>query len=69
MFGLGSGELFVVITLAILLIAPKDLPKLAKQFGRWYRSFKLAVNEVKGSFENELNRPQDPPQDKKFLDS
>lgn len=67
MFGLGSGELMIVITLAILLIAPKDLPNLARQLGKWYRSFKLAVNEVKSSFEDEINRPEDPPKNK-FLD-
>ena len=59
MFGLGGGELFVVIVLAFLIIGPKDLPRVAHQIGRLVRQFRNAATEVKTSVEREVNLHDD----------
>ena len=55
MFGLGGGELLLVLLLAVLLIGPRDLPKVATQVGRWYRRFRLAAEDLKGTVEREID--------------
>ncbi|MFO0674624.1 MAG: Sec-independent protein translocase protein TatB [Polyangiaceae bacterium] len=35
MFGMGFGELLMVIVVAVVVIGPKDLPKVLRQAGRW----------------------------------
>jgi sec-independent protein translocase protein TatA len=55
MFGLGGGELFVVVLLAVLLIGPKDLPKAASALGRWVRQLKSAVGDFKETVEKEIS--------------
>jgi Tat protein translocase TatB subunit len=55
MFGLGGGELILVALLAIILIGPKDLPRVAQQLGKWTRQLKLALQEVKTTVEKEIN--------------
>ncbi len=46
MFGLGFGELLVVLLLALLLFGPKKLPELATQLGRAIRSLRRATSEL-----------------------
>jgi Sec-independent protein secretion pathway components len=55
MFGLGGAELLVVILLAVLLIGPKDLPRVAHQLGRWFGQFKGAADELKNTLEREVS--------------
>ncbi len=35
MFGMSFGELVVVVVLAIVVIGPKDLPKILRKLGQW----------------------------------
>lgn len=55
MFGLGGAEMVVVVLLAVLLIGPKDLPRVAHQLGRWFRQFKGATDELKSTLEREIS--------------
>lgn len=41
----GSGELIVILFLALLLFGGKRLPELAKSLGQGIREFKKACNE------------------------
>lgn len=54
MFGLGSGEIFLVAILAILLIGPKDLPKVARKAGEYYSRFRRGFQEVKETVQKEV---------------
>ena len=51
MFGLGIGEFVLVLVVALLVLGPKQLPKLARQLGRATREFKRAARE----FQNTLS--------------
>lgn len=43
MFGLGAGEILVVLVLALIFIGPKKLPELAKNLGKGIRDFQNAL--------------------------
>jgi len=46
MFGLGAGEVLIVLVFALLFIGPKKLPELAKGLGKGIREFQKAKNEL-----------------------
>src|SRR5512137_2259429 len=54
MFGLGFGEIVVILVLALVLLGPQKLPEVAKQLGKGLRDFKKATDDLKGQFEREL---------------
>ncbi len=58
MFGLGAGELFLILLIALFLLGPKKLPQAAKGLGAMLREFQKAKDQVL----NEIHRPEDPPQ-------
>ena len=51
MFGLGIGEFVFILIVALLVLGPQQLPKLARQMGRATREFKRAAQE----FQNTLS--------------
>jgi Tat protein translocase TatB subunit len=59
MFGLGGGEIILVVLLAIVLIGPRDLPKVAHQLGKWTRQLKTAIQDIKSTVEKEINLHDD----------
>ena len=59
MFGLGGGEIIVVVVLAILLVGPREIPKVAHQLGKWAQQIKLAVQDVKSTVEKEIDVDED----------
>ena len=46
MFGLGMGELLVILVIALLFLGPKKLPEVASSLGKAIRSFRKATNEL-----------------------
>ena len=46
MFGIGFGEILVVLLIAIVFIRPEDLPKFLARAGRLYGQLKRMYNEV-----------------------
>ncbi len=54
MFGLGFGEILIILVLALLLLGPQRLPDVAKQLGKGLREFKKATDDLKQQFEGEL---------------
>lgn len=47
MFGLGTGELLIVLVLAVIFIGPEKLPSLANKLGRFVRQLQRSVDEIK----------------------
>jgi len=46
MFGLGAGEILIVLALALIFIGPKKLPGLAKGLGKGMREFQDAMRGI-----------------------
>lgn len=47
MFGLGTGELLVVLALALIFIGPEKLPAIATALGKFVRRIQRSMDEIK----------------------
>lgn len=54
MFGIGTPELILILVLAFIIIGPKDLPRIARELGRAFRSFQRAADELKENITREM---------------
>jgi len=55
MFGLGAGEILIILVIAFLLFGPKQLPEVGRQVGRAVKGFKDVTEDLRKSVEPELN--------------
>ena len=58
MFGLGIGEVLIILVVAFLLFGPKQLPEVARQVGKAVKGFKDTAEDLRTSVEPELNMIQ-----------
>lgn len=56
MFGLGHGELIVILIVVILLFGPKKLPQLAKGVGEAIKEFKKTSREVSSTSDEGIEK-------------
>lgn len=45
MFGLSIGEILILAALALIIIGPEDLPKIARQIGRFVNDIKRTTQD------------------------
>lgn len=58
MFGIGAPELIVILVLALIIIGPKDLPRIGRELGKAFRSFQNATNDLKESITKEIEKEE-----------
>src|ERR1043165_5067790 len=58
MFGLGAGEILMILVIAFLLFGPKQLPEVGRQVGKAVKGFKETAEDLRKSVEPELNMIQ-----------
>ena len=50
--GIGGGELVLIAVVALVVVGPKDLPKLLRQLGRFVGKMRRIADEFRTSFED-----------------
>ena len=55
MFGMGFGEILLVVVVAIVFLGPDKLPEVMVNIAKFFKSFKKTVTEAKDAMESELN--------------
>ena len=58
MFGLGAGEILIILVIAFLLFGPKQLPEVVRQVGKAVKGFKDTADDLRKTVEPELNMIQ-----------
>ena len=68
MFGIGTGELLLLLVIALIVLGPERMPKLARDLGRAMAEFRKTSDELRSEFLNAdkyldtaLPAPADPP--------
>lgn len=54
MFGLGVGEILLILALALIFIGPERLPDLARSLAKGYAEFRRSFDEVKNTIEKDM---------------
>ncbi|ADR33265.1 twin-arginine translocation protein, TatB subunit [Sulfuricurvum kujiense DSM 16994] len=54
MFGMGIGEIFLIIIIAILFLGPDKLPSTMVEIAKFFRSVKSTVNSARATLEEEM---------------
>jgi Tat protein translocase TatB subunit len=58
MFGIGTSEILIILLIALLVLGPNEIPKLAKTLGRGMRELERAKNELKDSIQFEIDEKE-----------
>jgi sec-independent protein translocase protein TatB len=53
MFGVGTSELVIILIIALLILGPKEIPKVARTIGKGMRELQRAKDELKKNIEFE----------------
>jgi len=53
MFGVGTSELVIILVIALLILGPKEIPKVARTIGKGMRELQRAKDELKKNIEFE----------------
>ncbi|MCI0454426.1 MAG: Sec-independent protein translocase protein TatB [Candidatus Dadabacteria bacterium] len=78
MFGIGTSEILIILLIALLVLGPKEIPKIARTLGRTMREFQRATDELKHTIDSEIDldeekantKPKEnPAEEKKMTDS
>ena len=54
MFGLGVGEILLILAIALIFIGPERLPDLARSLAKGYAEFRRSFDEVKNTIEKDM---------------
>lgn len=55
MFGIGTSEILIILIIALLVLGPREIPKIARTLGRGLRELERAKDELKESIEFEAS--------------
>ena len=58
MFGIGTSEILIILLIALLILGPKEIPKVARTIGRGMRELQRAKDDISKSIEFEMNEEE-----------
>jgi sec-independent protein translocase protein TatB len=58
MFDFSFGELGLIVLVALLIVGPKDLPRVMFAIGRWFGQFKGMTDDLKNGFKSAMQEHQ-----------
>lgn len=58
MFGIGTSELLVILLIALIVLGPKEIPKVARTLGRAMREFQRVTDELRHTIDMEIENDQ-----------
>lgn len=61
MFGIGPGEIMVILFVALLLFGAKRLPELARSLGRSLNEFKTGMHSTMSEIESQIKDTKSEP--------
>jgi Tat protein translocase TatB subunit len=59
-FGLGVGEILLILVIALVVLGPKRLPEAARSLGKSMAEFRRASNEIRSSLNLDMPDPEPP---------
>ena len=61
LWGLGGGEVLLILAVFLIMFGAKKIPDLAKGLGQGIKEFKKATREVTDEIQNSVNSTPPPP--------
>ncbi len=52
LFGLGGGEIFIILLIILIFFGPKSIPEIARNLGKGINEIKKAQREIKEEIDN-----------------
>lgn len=59
MFGIGIGEILVILAIALIVLGPKEIPKVARTIGRIMRDIQRTTDELRRTIDSEFEGEED----------
>jgi len=57
-FGIGTSEILIILLIALLILGPKEIPKVARTIGRGMRELQRAKDDLSKTIEFEMNEEE-----------
>jgi Tat protein translocase TatB subunit len=54
MFGMGLGEILVVLFIALIFLGPEKIPTTARTLGKWFHEIKGSLDGIREAFEKDM---------------
>ncbi|MFI5322919.1 MAG: twin-arginine translocase TatA/TatE family subunit [Thermodesulfobacteriota bacterium] len=58
MFGIGTSEILIILLIALLVLGPNEIPKIARMLGKGMREIERVKNELRDSIEFNLDEEE-----------
>ena len=68
MFDIASSEFFIVLLVALVVIGPKDLPKVLRLAGKWMGKARGVMAQFRTGFDDMVRQAEVDEMDKKWAD-
>lgn len=60
MFGIGTSEILIILLIALLVLGPKEIPRVARTLARGMRELQRAKDELRQTLDKEIDEEEVP---------